>query len=87
MDPTISPAGVQAINAVFLQDDYLYFNAGSNLAILDVSDRQAPRLLGSVKLPVETIFNLFVTDGITTLVLRNEEVRNGYIYFTSLARM
>lgn len=52
----------RSIDVVYVRDDYAYLNIGPILVILDVSNRQSPRPLGAVKLPVETILNLYVTD-------------------------
>jgi hypothetical protein len=52
----------RTIDAVYVQDEYAYLNVGPILVILDISDRQAPHPLGAVKLPVETISNIYVVD-------------------------
>jgi hypothetical protein len=53
----------RTVDAVDVQDETAYLNVGPILATLDVSDRRTPRLLGAVKLPVETITGIAVSDG------------------------
>lgn len=53
----------RTVDAVDVQDETAYLNVGPILATLNVSDRRTPRLLGAVKLPVETIADIAVSNG------------------------
>ncbi len=53
----------RTVDAIYIQDNYAYLNVGPIFVILDISAPQSPCLLGAVKLPVETIIDIAVSDG------------------------